>query len=911
MRKANFLFTLVFFFTVSGVFGQDFSGGDGTESSPWLISTAADLDFIREKLDTGNVYFFEQTQDIDLAGYGTGNWIPIGGEKPGIFFNGNYDGKGFKILNLSINRPGSNNVGLFGRVGPNDNNKIQAVMIKNLGIVGVNVTGANAVGSLVGRVTGSENTLIENCYVTDGTVTGDAFVGGLIGANNSYISVATEARRPVIRRSFSNVDVVFSGAGGPNEKFGGLVGCNQSGEIRNSYATGSVTVEPATTTAEKVGGLAGCSEKKGLIENSYSIGEIVINSNVSLAGGLVGSLGTTDQGTVTSSYWDTETSGFTTSAGGNGRTTAQMQKQATFSGWNFTAIWDILEDESYPFLRDIDVISGFDVTGPSTIQAGAEFNLEITNASDVNGVILNGYYQVAVTTSIAGEPNSGIVFDNAVQFISGETTLENLTLTIADNHDLSISVQSISDAEIHPIEVTPAAAVGLFITQQPEAVISGSNDDQPANLGSIEIITLDQFGNPSAVGLNDVQNVTVAIENDGSPGGDATLGTETVDIQSGTALFTNLTLDREGTGYTLKFTSNSPETLGEVITDPFDVVDINDLSVFSVTADSPQYSGIEFDVTLTGAADNEGNLLNGDVNVTIDSDITAETFSFNGLVTFTEGEAIVPVTLNESDLSGLEHILTVNVAGIADDKTVAVTVFPDQSGFTITDPGQQFQGFAFDLELTGATWVDGSFVSGDVTVTITSDLDEELYNGLLTFTAGETTTPIILTTLGDHTINVSVDGITSDENIVVNVAANVSGFVVASVTDPQIAGVPFDLDISNARNTSNGLLNGSFTVTVTSNIPGEPNEGVVFDGPVTFASGAATFGITLTKAANPNQITIAIETILPTETLDIEVIAADAEKLVITQQPASVVEGNNDNSPASLGTIIVEARDAF
>jgi len=68
-------------------------------------------------------------------------------------------------------------------------------------------------------------------------------------------------------------------------------------------------------------------------------------------------------GTVTDSFWDTETSGQATSDGGTGKTTAEMQDIATFSGagWKITAVanpgepnptytWNIVDRETYPFL---------------------------------------------------------------------------------------------------------------------------------------------------------------------------------------------------------------------------------------------------------------------------------------------------------------------------------------------------------------------------------------------------------------------------------------------------------------------------------------------------------------------------------------------------------------------------------
>jgi len=54
-------------------------------------------------------------------------------------------------------------------------------------------------------------------------------------------------------------------------------------------------------------------------------------------------------GSYSNNFWDTETSGQTSSAAGTGKTTAQMMAQATFSGWDFGSTWDIVEGETYPY----------------------------------------------------------------------------------------------------------------------------------------------------------------------------------------------------------------------------------------------------------------------------------------------------------------------------------------------------------------------------------------------------------------------------------------------------------------------------------------------------------------------------------------------------------------------------------
>jgi len=65
-------------------------------------------------------------------------------------------------------------------------------------------------------------------------------------------------------------------------------------------------------------------------------------------------------GTVSDSFWDTKTSGQATSAGGTGKTTAEMQDIATFSAWDIITVtsgqtnpaytWNIVDGGTYPFL---------------------------------------------------------------------------------------------------------------------------------------------------------------------------------------------------------------------------------------------------------------------------------------------------------------------------------------------------------------------------------------------------------------------------------------------------------------------------------------------------------------------------------------------------------------------------------
>jgi len=151
-------------------------------------------------------------------------------------------------------------------------------------------------------------------------VAGSEYVGGLVGGNGGTVS-----------QSYSTGSVAGS------EYVGGLVGGN-GGTVTQSYSTGSVAV------SEYVGGLVGWNGG-GTVSQSYSIDSVGGGSS---AGGLVG---VNYEGTVSQSYWDIETSGWSTSAGGEGKTRLEMKQRATYVGWDFKCVWNIVERVDYPYLR--------------------------------------------------------------------------------------------------------------------------------------------------------------------------------------------------------------------------------------------------------------------------------------------------------------------------------------------------------------------------------------------------------------------------------------------------------------------------------------------------------------------------------------------------------------------------------
>lgn len=186
------------------------------------------------------------------------------------------------------------------------------------------VIGENFLGGLVGQ---NYAGTISDSYST-GTVTGNDFLGGLAGIN--YFGL--------ISNSYSTGTVMG------HFYVGGLVGQNCSATISNSYSIGTVN------GSIYVGGLVGTNTGEdiadGSISNSYSTGIVTGNSHV---GGLVGD--NTYDFPISNSYWDTETSGQSMSAGGTGLTTAQL-KSGLPVGFD-SSVWAISADvnSGYPYLQ--------------------------------------------------------------------------------------------------------------------------------------------------------------------------------------------------------------------------------------------------------------------------------------------------------------------------------------------------------------------------------------------------------------------------------------------------------------------------------------------------------------------------------------------------------------------------------
>lgn len=380
----------------------------------WISTQAYAVGTIRRYTD-GFVYYCIQASPAGTLPTNTSfwtkmweaakGWEPIG-RSSATAFTGDYNGAGYQILNLYINRgaspvannvypsDGEDNVGLFGYL---ENRSGSDTYVRGLTLINPRVKGRRATGSLVGRVLLPITTPARSytVYIERNAVLGDAnsyvmgfgATGGLVGANNSV----DKQRVPVIRYSSANITVSATHPGNyaPNPgdrvgntsvynpyniKYGGLVGCNENGITQDSYARGNVS------GGDRVGGVAGCTID-GAIFRTYSTGYLtrgifpgmVSNDPVNYTlpayeggwGGIVGRTvgflppglgGGSGTGSVLQSFWLVQAnSGGYTYTGTASRTQAQLQDQANvatnFPTWDYANIWGWGGNDNYPVLR--------------------------------------------------------------------------------------------------------------------------------------------------------------------------------------------------------------------------------------------------------------------------------------------------------------------------------------------------------------------------------------------------------------------------------------------------------------------------------------------------------------------------------------------------------------------------------
>ena len=294
-----------------GSIATDFALGRGTASDPYLISNGAELAYLAQRVNSGRSFFgdyIKLTNDIWLNDTSdweswdentapSNSWTAIG--TPDNCFEGHFDGGGYAVHGVYINKPETDYQGLFGYA----TYASELSTISNLGLVESYIKGCNYVGGVVGYNYDNQlyyyDGFITDCYNT-GSVSGNDYVGGVVGFTDSvpvtdcYNTGSVSGKREVggvvghsqveYGQNGSVTDCYNTGSVSGNDYVGGVVGHSLDGPVTDCYNTGSVN-----GMGNCVGGVVGYTEGYKFnvdVTDCYNTGSV--NGMGSCVGGVVG-----------------------------------------------------------------------------------------------------------------------------------------------------------------------------------------------------------------------------------------------------------------------------------------------------------------------------------------------------------------------------------------------------------------------------------------------------------------------------------------------------------------------------------------------------------------------------------------------------------------------------------------------
>lgn len=595
-------------------------------------------------------------RNIDAAATGAandvwlGSFIPVGIAPDmmmmtGAPFTGTLDGLGRIIANLSIHRPGVDNVGLFSYVG-------NSGIVRNVGLAGGSVTGRQYVGALAGvnqgtvsnsfataAVTGSGNRVgglvgdnkgsatISNSYAT-GAVSGAAVIGGLVGGLNGsgYIS-----------NSFATGSVTGT------EYIGGLIGVMEGGSINDSYATGAVT-----GSGENVGGLAGYTFATH-ITNTYATGAV---SGTGYVGGLIGfrNEGGAGPSVVQNSYWNSDVVAAGVGGGGvttgtSGLTTIQMNSATNFGSWDFATTWFSYDGLTNPLLRSFMTALTISANATKTYDGQAysgtpdvtySVTPEMSNLFGTLGVSHAGAINAgtsAITASGLYSHQLGYLITYAPGALTINPYAVNLTGTRAYNGTNALTASSLN--------------IGTLVNGE-TLTLSGSGTVASKDVGSGKTVALGTLAFGNGTGL--ASNYTF------------TGGTQTADITQAILTVSVVAPDKVYDGNTTAdFTSTLTGLVG------IETVDVSGVATFNskdvADANLVTVSGITLGDGANGGLASNYSIANG---ATTTAHITARELTVTGTTALDKlYDGTTTATLTGGSLAGViaGETVTLNQAG--------------------------------------------------------------------------------------------------------------------------------------------------------------------------------------------------------------------------------------------------------
>lgn len=337
----------------SGTHTASFAGGNGSEGTPYLISSTGHWNYIS---NTGNLMkcYFKLTQNIDFAGA-----TPVRIGTPDGGFMGHFDGDNFKIFNgvVPASATTAGVIGLFDKIRNGatvkdltiedfsitasvttyvqagvltaeiDGATLNNILVKDVSLdITTSSTSGSTIGGVVGRMVGTaylSNTVtevhVENLNIA---LPLRSAIGGLAGAAGGYTSIAQSSAKNLTFTGTSSAPVYFRVGGivgdssapiedvlvsgftinDPNSTdgsfynsgYGGIVGLHSGETVRRAAAVGI-----NFTVGVQAGGIVGVISSQAKVEDSHAAGTITATQK---SGGAFAAVRCTISACVTRNY---------------------------------------------------------------------------------------------------------------------------------------------------------------------------------------------------------------------------------------------------------------------------------------------------------------------------------------------------------------------------------------------------------------------------------------------------------------------------------------------------------------------------------------------------------------------------------------------------------------------------------
>ena len=695
-----------------GIHGAGLAG-EGTAEKPYLINNVAELEIFRNSVNAGSAKYSKPglcvalNADIDMTGV---NWVGIGTATAEHGFMGNFDGKNFKIKNLTITNPALDSdgyayAGLFGVTEGTD--KDNQNTIKNLTIENVTI---NTTGDIVSAaIAYPYYTNVDNVKVCgDIKIKGGKYTAGVLAYTRRCVNASNLS---IVGNDGSYVE--------GTQTVGGVISDIQmNGGLTAVYS--NFSAEGIKVTGEKsVGGIAGIIATQTL--NGAAVKNVTLDSTDEFAGVVAGRLGGTS---TISNVVSENVTGATAVIGAtyDGAKAVEARIGDTYYSAFADAYTAAKANETVTMLTDLTMSEILVINKAITLDGNGK-KLTSTAGRAIN-VDCDGNVGIKnLTINASGERAINVINKPANVTIEGVTaTAANYTVNVAAS--AGAAKVAITGSNLTGLNVVNVTAPGAEVTINGGTITC--NDQTDAEYYAALNLTKEAVGAKIAA----TSDVTFDIKGDskkasnGAVDGVITIGgsTDEVDVivayiqygnyyNSYTSIEAAIAKAKDGEtiGLIRDITASDIITINKAIT-----LDGNGKKLTSTAGRAINVSGADGvtikNLTINASGERAINVIQNATNVTIEK-VTATAKNYTVNVAASAPNAVVAI--NNSTLNGL---CTVNVSAAGANVTV------DNSTVNCNDnnttAGEAYAALCLNKEAVG-----GSIVATNTTVNVAAGSD--------------------------------------------------------------------------------------------------------------------------------------------------------------------------------------------